>query len=287
MSIGQNVMIQGVFSTMQAASVGTGTTTKRTTQKMFWFVAELANKTLEVQPLNESEVPSGLKTIVTMEEFLNKYEPEPEYYLEVVLPRMKELDTTIARGELHRDRSELYSAEYEFSSAIEIDEHNVRANFGLGLTYLARGETDRASDIFKRLVVLDSTFEPQHKHLFNEFGISLRKNGMIDQALDYYHKAEKISKRDDNLCLNIARAYFENGKVQECLNYVHKSLDINPEHEEAGRFLKYMKNIGCGEDDIIMVDDEAAPTAHVKAKIISAKKEKKKSDVVVDMKFNF
>ena len=287
MSIGQNVMIQGVFSTQQNASVGTGTTTKRTTQKMFWFATELAGQTVEVQPLNESDVPSGIKTVITMEEFLNKYEPEPEYYLEVVCPNMQELDSTIARGELHRDRSEHYSAEYEFSSAIEIDEHNVRANFGLGLTYLARGETDRASDIFKRLVVLESTFEPQHKHLFNEFGISLRKNGMLDQALDYYHKAEKMSKPDENLCLNIARAYFEQGKVQECLEYVQKSLAINPNHEEAGRFLKYMENIGCGEDDVIMVEDEAAPTAPVKSKIISSKKEKKKSDVVVDMKFNF
>ncbi len=287
MSIGQNVMIQGVFSTVQNASVGTGTTTKRTTQKMFWYVTELADKTVEVQPLNENDVPSGMKTIVTVEVFLNNYEPEPEHYLEVVLPRMKELDLTVARGELHRDRSEHYSAEYEFSSAIEIDEHNVRANFGLGLTYLARGETDRASDIFKRLVVLDSTFEPQHKHLFNEFGISLRKNGMLGQALDYYHKAEKMSKPDENLCLNIARAYFEKGKVQECLEYVQKSLQINPRHEEAGRFLKYMEDIGCGEDDVIMVEDAAAPTAPVKAKVKSATKEKKKSDVVVDMKFNF
>ena len=68
--------------------------------------------------------------------------------------------------------------------------------------------------------------------------------------MEYYHKAESICKRDENLYLNIARAYFENGAVEDCLKYVNKSLDINPDHEEAGLFLEYMHEIGYGSDSV-------------------------------------
>ncbi|MBI9112141.1 lipopolysaccharide assembly protein LapB [Maridesulfovibrio ferrireducens] len=264
MSTGQRTKLHGVFSTLTESKVGAGATTKQTFQKTYWFVEELKNEIVEVQPLNSHDVPSGPKNTVAKEEFLDNFEPEPEYYVEVVLPRIRNLDATIKRGEKHRDRSENYSAEYEFNSAIAVDEDNVRANFGLGLTYLDRGETGRADDIFRRLVVLEAIFEPRHKHLFNEFGISLRKNCMIDQALEYYHKAESICKRDENLYLNIARAYFENGEVEDCLKYVNKSLDINSDHEEAGLFLEYMREIGYGGDRV--ADSECVAPQKIKNK---------------------
>lgn len=88
---------------------------------------------------------------------------------------MRELQKTIARGERHRKNKEYYSAEYEFKNALKIDEENIRATFGIGLTYLDRGELDKAKMVFKRIYNLNGAFEREHKHLFNEFGIKLRK----------------------------------------------------------------------------------------------------------------
>ena len=82
---------------------------------------------------------------------------------------------------------------------------NVRANFGIGLTYLERGESDKAENIFARLIKLDGAYEEEHKHLFNEFGISLRKNKMFSQSLEYYLRALDLTKKDENLYINIAR----------------------------------------------------------------------------------
>jgi tetratricopeptide (TPR) repeat protein len=278
MSTGQKTDISGVFSTLAGSSVGVGTTAKQTLQKTYWFVKELESGDIEVQPLNSNDVPSGLKHTVSKVAFLNDFEPEPEYYAEVVLPNIRGLDATIKRGEKHRDLSENYSAEYEFNSAVKIDEQNVRANFGLGLTYLDRGETERANALFKRLVDIDAIYEAAHKHLFNEFGMGLRKNGMIDQALEYYHKAESLCKRDENLCLNIARAYFEKSDVKGCLKYLKRSLKINPSHEEAGRFLEYMQEIGYGKDTAVQPEEDAIP---------KTKKRKSKKSTVEDFKISF
>ncbi len=181
--------IRGIFSSRQLLVIGTGTTKKRTKQTTYWFAEEQDNGVFKVQPINDNFVPSGPKLAVEMEKFLSDYNPEPELYADKVLPNMRNLERTIVLGESHRRKNESYSAENEFRKAISIDELSVRANFGLGLTYLDRGEISRADDVFRRLVCINASYEKEHKHLFNEFGIHLRKRGMHEQALEYYQKS--------------------------------------------------------------------------------------------------
>ncbi|NDY58256.1 tetratricopeptide repeat protein [Desulfovibrio sulfodismutans] len=257
--------IKGVFSTQAIQRVGTGTTTRKTIQKMYWFVEELGDKLLEIQPLNKNYVPSGPKRKITVDELLEKFSPEPEFYVSTVYPKMRELNMTIVKGEKHRSKGEIFSAELEFGQALAVDEENVRANFGLGLTYLDRGEANKAQDIFERLVRLDAAFDKEHKHLFNEFGINLRKNKMLDQALDYYKRAEDLTQSDENLLYNIARAFFEKKNIEQCFEYLKKALDINPDLMAAKKFITYLveKNLLPGQvaSDIIGSADTAASSS--------------------------
>jgi tetratricopeptide (TPR) repeat protein len=236
--------IKGIFSSQAIQKVGTGTTTRRTIQKMFWFVEEDDSKILEIQPLNKNCVPSGPKRRIGLEELLEKFSPEPEFYVSTVYPRLRELNMVIQKGEKHREKGEIFSAELEFGQALALDEENIRANFGLGLTYLDHGEANKADDIFQRLVRLDAAFEKEHKHLFNEFGINLRKNKMLDQALDYYKRAETLAVRDDNLMFNIARLFFDKKQYQETMEYLQKALALNPDHAEARRFVTFLDEKG-------------------------------------------
>ncbi|SDK41779.1 TPR repeat-containing protein [Maridesulfovibrio ferrireducens] len=234
--------IQGVFSSQNVQKIGTGTTVRRTISKMYWMATEMDDGNVEVQALNTSYIPSGPKTTATMEEFLSKYSPEPEFYVSTVYPKMKELSGTVQRGEKARQAGATYSAEFEFQNALGVDEDNVRANFGLGLTYMERGESSKANDIFERLVGLDAAFETEHKHLFNEFGINLRKTGMQDQAIDYYNRALEMTSNDENLHYNMARAYFEKGLFDKSVEHLEKALSLNPDHPEAQKFLDYIKS---------------------------------------------
>lgn len=240
--------IRGVFSAKQFSTIGTGTTKRRTEFTTYWFAEEQENGVLEVQPINNKNVPSGPRVTVEMDMFLRDYNPEPELYADKVLPSIQQRDKCIALGERHRRNLESYSAEHEFMKAINIDELSVRANFGLGLTYLDRGEISRADDIFRRLVCINASYEQKHKHLFNEFGISLRKHGMHEQALEYYRKAEEIIQEDENLYLNMARLYYEMGNLKNCLVYLKKSLYLNNKLEEACIFLDYLQCKGFIEN---------------------------------------
>ena len=232
--------INGVFSSQEVRKVGTGTTTRKTIQKAFWFCIEQDDGMVEVQPLNSNYVPSGPKKKVSMESFLTSFSPEPELYVANVYPKMRELNKTIARAERHRTNKEYYSAEMEYGTALKVDEENVRANFGLGITYLDRGETGKAENIFERLVKLDAAFEKEHKHLFNEFGINLRKNGMLDQAVTYYTRAMELEDPDDHLYHNLARAYLEKKDVGRATEYLLKSLEMNSGLEASIKFLLWL-----------------------------------------------
>ena len=134
--------VRGVFSTQEIRRVGTGTTTRKTVQKTFWFI-EQHGDVIECQPLNPNYVPSGPKRKITMDELISKFAPEPEFYLNSVYPKMQELQRSVDNGDNHREKGENFAAEYEYSRALKVDEENVRANFGIGLTYMERGDAER------------------------------------------------------------------------------------------------------------------------------------------------
>lgn len=236
--------IKGVFSTQMLTKVGTGTTMRKTIQKSYWFATELEDGNIEVQPLNVNYIPSGPKKAIPRDEFLDKFSPEPEFYTVTVMPKMRELEKTVARGDRHRKKGETYSAEYEYNNAVKVDEENVRANFGLGLTYLERGDKDKAQDIFERLIKIEAAYEAEHKHLFNDFGISLRKSNMIDQALAYYGQALNLSTNDENLYYNVARVYLERKDIPKTVEMLQKALEINPEMPEAQKFMQFLQSKG-------------------------------------------
>lgn len=240
--------IKGVFSTQEIRKVGTGTTTRKTVQKTFWFVEQHGDE-IECQPLNPNYVPSGPKRKITMDELVAKFSPEPEFYQMSVFPAMREMNKAVNNGDNHREKGETFAAEYEYSRALKVDEENVRANFGIGLTYMERGELEKAENIFERLVKLESAFEAEHKHLFNEFGINLRKSKMLNQAVEYYRRALELSQNDENLHMNLARALLEIKDIDGCLEHLFKALELDSQHQMSLKFLNWMQGKGLIPED--------------------------------------
>lgn len=269
--------ISGVFSSQVIQKVGTGTTTRKTVKKTFWMVDQIDDQTLEIQPVNVNYVPSGPKRKVPKEDFLEKFAPEPEFYVSMVYPKMKELKESVGKGEKHREKGETFSAEMEFNNAINIDEENVRANFGLGLTYLERGDDSKANDIFERLVKLDAAFETEHKHLFNDFGINLRKNKMYEQSVDYYERAIELAATDENLYYNVARVYYEREEFDKAASSLQKALEMNEGFEEAAKFLQFLK-------DKNLVDDQGNAVSGATKPQSVRKKPKKSSGTDYNLK---
>jgi tetratricopeptide (TPR) repeat protein len=228
------------FSTRKVIKIGTGTTTQKKESKILWVGKQIGDDLFEVQRVNSHLAPSGDVTVFSSSQFFKDFHPEVDIFNTKIMPVLRKIQTAVERGDSHRQRREPYSAEFEYNIALDLDEKCVRALFGLGLVYLARNETDKARVVFTELVDIKAAFAPEHKHLFNEFGIQMRKKGMFDEALAYFQRGLEFDSTDENLYFNLARASFEKGDYQACVSNLAASLDLNASAEEAREFARYL-----------------------------------------------
>ncbi len=223
----------------------------RDDKKTYWLVRETAGEMFGLQEINENHVPSGPVKMVSSEEFSSDYSLELDYWHEKVHVSMDKLSGALQRGERHRAQDELYSAEMEYAGALEVDEDNVRATFGLGLTYLEKNDLEKALEVFHKVLQLKAAFKAEHKHMFNDFGILMRKNGMYSEAIQYYNRGVDLDSKDENLFFNIARSYFEAGHWEDCVRYLTTCLDMNRGVEEARKFCFYIIEKSATDDDML------------------------------------
>ena len=222
--------ISGIFSLKATIKVGFGTTKRAALSETYWFVKEIEGDRFRVQSLDMDFKPQGEPFEISRKKLFEDYHLEPDLSYRL-------LSQPLLVGDHYRATAKHASAEREYLKVKGIDEENIRANFGLGLVYLAVDKKDKAVYIFDRLVGMEEAFEPRHKHLFNEFGINLRKKGLFDEALKYYFRARDLSKDDDHLLLNIARVYYEQKRLPEAEAAAREALAINPDLAEARRLL--------------------------------------------------
>jgi tetratricopeptide (TPR) repeat protein len=225
---------RGVFSEVITKTVGFGATKRKEKKKIFWYLERDGEGRTTVRGLNKEYLPSGEPREVPVQDVVDRFYPEPGIYMEKVAPRMREVERLTDAGDEHRAKEEFYSAEYAYRNALAIDEDHIRANFGLGLTYLSLDDKTRARHTFRKIVSMASAFAPQHKHLFNEFGISLRKSGLFEECLQYYKRALELhAEDDDHLLFNIARAHFHSENYAQSVAFSLQALEQNPELREA------------------------------------------------------
>jgi tetratricopeptide (TPR) repeat protein len=226
--------INGIFSEETTITLGTGHTKKTQLVKNYCHAEEGQDDTVQVSYLGNDGHPTGIVITMPCEEFLNKYTFEPDF--KVRTRQERDTDKHIAMAEKHRSRKEFNSAEWEYHTALKIDPDSIRANFGVGTLYMEMGQADKARDIFKKLSQIEAIFEEENKHIFNEFGIQLRKASMADEALANYLKAIEISPQDENLYFNVARLYYDSKDWENAMRWIEKSLSINEYFHEARQF---------------------------------------------------
>jgi tetratricopeptide (TPR) repeat protein len=192
--------------------------------------------------LDPNYIPTEADESLTLESLLQDYMPEPEVYTNHVLPWLR--------------RQALETPEDAPGEASPVDTDNLKANFGIAMTYLSAGDKAKALEIVCRMADMDLPFEEEHKHLLNEFGSTLRKQALHETAVKYYEKALRVSPQDEHLCMNIARLHLEmamdaertgpsaarirEGNLENCLEKLKRGLELNPVHAELRQFLRWM-----------------------------------------------
>ncbi|MBW1709764.1 MAG: tetratricopeptide repeat protein [Deltaproteobacteria bacterium] len=177
--------------------------------------------------------PLAFTEEVGVEEFRRHFTLQPDYDENVKSLNDIKIGRIIDKAQEHYEKKEYLSAEYEFNRALDLDEENLRANFGVGKVYLSMGEPEKAVGVFEKVSQVEAVFEKKNKHVFNELGIELRKLGLHRQAVSFYKKALSFVKDDEHLYFNIGRAYYMDGDINSAGKYVKKALKLNPSLPEA------------------------------------------------------
>ncbi len=225
--------IQGVFFEETTITLGTGHTQKTQKVKNYCQAEQVDEAKVKLTFLGNEGKPTGIVIELPHDEFLRRYTLDPNY--RVKTKDEAEHDRHVAMAEKHRARGEPFSAEFEYFNALKIDPDSIRANFGIGTLYMEMGDTGRAKEVFKKLSEVEAIFEEENKHIFNEFGIELRKANMVDEALANYKKAITISPHDEHLHFNVSRLYYDRGDWDNAMEWIRKALQINPHFTEATR----------------------------------------------------
>ena len=226
--------IKGVFYEESVMTLGTGHTQRTQKIKNFCSAEQTDGDMVKISFLGNEGNPTGIVIQLSCDDFLQRFTFAPDY--KVKTKKERETDKHIALAEKHRERKEYNSAEWEYTSALKIDPESIRANFGIGKLYMEMGQPNKAKEIFRKLSEIDAMFEEENKHIFNEFGMELRRAKMTDEALANYLKALEISPRDEHLYFNIARLYYDAGDFNNALQWIEKSFKINPQFREARQF---------------------------------------------------
>ncbi len=233
--------IEGVYSETTVQNIGTGSTARRQEYKSYYLSNLSDDGQVQVQVLDMNDEPLPYMELVPLDEFKRRFKYEPGYLDKKKSVTDKQVDKAIAQAEAHVRRKEYFSAEFEYDKALKLDEENVRASFGVGKVYLATGETEKAKETFEKLSQIEAVFEAEHKHIFNDLGIELRRLHLYDQAIDYYVKALSFTSDDENLFFNTARAYYDAGDLKNTVKSLKYALKINPNLAEAQKLLSSIK----------------------------------------------
>ena len=138
--------ISGIFSCKTSIKVGFGATKQTALSETFWFVKETPNGNFSVQSLDMDFKRQGQPFEISRNTLFEDYHLEPDLSYRL-------LSQPLLIGDHYRASTKYNQAEQEYQKIKRIDEDNIRANFGLGLLYLAMDKPDKASYIFNRLVV--------------------------------------------------------------------------------------------------------------------------------------
>ena len=228
--------IKGIYFKIKVSTIGTGATQRDVQAKIFCEASGTGDDRVEVRYLAFNGRPSGIREILTRNDFLRDF----VYYASTYPnqpPAQRSIEKHIAVADQHLRKKEYFAAEYEYDRALRLDEDNVRASFGKGLAIMERGEHDKARRIFTDLARIEALFLEENKHLFNEFGMRLRRLSLCDEAISHYEKAISISPDDEHLYFNLARAYFEKQEKEKAKKWVKIAIRSAPDFTEAREFL--------------------------------------------------
>jgi tetratricopeptide (TPR) repeat protein len=232
--------ILGVYSLHKMSELGSGATQVDHKNITYWYVRQLGEGRFEVQPLTVKGLPSGMRKNTSMPEFIKNYRPEPFYYNEHPVPELDGLAGAILDAGEGFTFQSLSGKDLATLQAILVESFDAPGQPTPENREAHEELMRQAAGVLRMLMARCPVARQENRERFNAFAVNLRKDGHYDESIDYYTRALKIEKNDENIYFNLARVYYDMGDYDACAKVLGQALEINPEFIEAGKFIDYL-----------------------------------------------
>jgi tetratricopeptide (TPR) repeat protein len=135
-------------------------------------------------------------------------------------------------GKLHAAKGDIDKAEELFEAAVSVLDHFNLARKADAVSTIA--DFYKSIDINKSIQYMKSVIRlkkdrlgPDDYWMFNEIGLSLRKQGRWEEAIEYYGMALDIGE-DGGIYFNIGMAYLQGNRYFKAIENMKKAVSIDP-----------------------------------------------------------
>ena len=191
-------------------------------RKRYWFAWDCGDAGFSVQALDDAFQPQGEPLPMDFSTFHASFVQEPAIF---AAPNRPQDGAT----------PEQRAAELE-----EVENH-MRAHFGALLLKTRRGDAlPDTLQALRDIAEMEEGIASEHKHMFAEFGINLRKGKLPEIALAHAKRVLSLAPGDSHAHFNIARIYHMLGELDEAEQHLRAALEFSPDLGQARDFLAYI-----------------------------------------------
>ncbi len=130
-------------------------------------------------------------------------------------------------------------------------ENTMRSQFKKTLRKVRRDGLNETNALaLKNLVQVEEGIVPEHKHMFSEFGIQLRKGKHLEEALAFCKRTLNLAPTDDHAHFNAARVLMDMGNYDDAEQHLITAQMINPESSIFTKTMNHLSFLRILESEI-------------------------------------
>jgi len=139
----------------------------------------------------------------------------------------------LSLGSLFFQRGYLDQAEVFFQQALRDSPSSAEALYGIGSVYLNQNKNREARQTFERSVKLEASYPETLPDAWNNLGVLATRENRVDDAIECFRQAVKLSPRHVLSLDNLGNAYRLQKNWGEARTTFQRALELAPEDAEA------------------------------------------------------
>lgn len=136
-------------------------------------------------------------------------------------------------GSIFFQRGYYEQAAASFEQARRDDPNGAEPEYGLGSVYLQLGNDDEARKCFEQATKLQARYPETLPNAWNNLGLLATRAGQMDQAVEYFQQALKLSPAYLIALENLGNAYRRQRKWEDARQVLERAVVVDPQSPEA------------------------------------------------------